>query len=488
MKLALAFLAIAALPLCAQTTYTTGGTTFRAASQCEGAVYTTQGIGSTLTAWSSADGPCRWIGNHASIDVTYYAAANSGGNAGSGATICLYSDGSLVGSCVIGAGDSALHSSSAQWTGLSGTHNYELVNVGTNAAGSIATNGYLNIITQITVNGGTGAISQPAERPLIVAYGDSITGYQSSGIFDARQGDWWQVAAALGISDLHFGEYGALVTGTIKTDASINLANIMSAAPASSYLVANSAGVNDANASVALGSAGVGCTAGTFECDYYGMLGSYWALNPTKVYSRQILPNSYTTGGASLSPNIATYNAGIVAAVNQWNTDNPTKPVCTYPTVGWFDPITGTNPSDHLHPTAASYSKIQNNEIPIFAAPVNGVSFTVTGPGSGFVSAPATFPITLPTGFQWTGTIPVTVASSNGADTVCVGATCGTGTVTVSPALSATPSLSLSPASVGSRTLTVSGLPACWTPPTGVSFTGIANPTNSFASGGNFIR
>lgn len=453
---------IAALPLSAQTTYPTGGATFIAASRAEGAVYTTQGISSTLTAWPTPDGQLRWIGNHSTVDVTYYAAADAlvmlVPQPGSGVTLCLYQDAILYGTCITGAGDSALHTSSGQWTGLSGTHNYSLVNVGTNATSSVNTNGYLNIFTAIILGGGTGAISQPSERPLIVGCSDSIYGYQSSLIFDARLGDFWQIAASLGYSDLHYGDYGALVTGDIKTACPTMVTNVLASAPASSYIVSTGAGVNDANASVALGSPGVGCTTGTVECDYYNMVGAFWTANPQRVLVRSILPNSYTTSGMSLSPNIAVYNVGILASVNQWNADNPTKITCDYATLNWFDPITGTV-SDHLHPTVASYTAMQNHEIPIYAA----ASFSVSTPTTGTTST-----ATLTLAGAATLADSLTATSSNLTDMVCLGATCGTGSVTLTTGGN-TVTQSVSGAA-GSRTITYSG-PQCWTFPSPVSVT-----------------
>jgi hypothetical protein len=448
----------------AQTVYSTGSAPFTSYSRTEGASYNPGGIANS-TGWAGSDGAIRWRGNHTVVDVTYYAAANFLSRAGSGATICLYVDGAQYGSCVVGAGDAAMHTTASQWVGLSGSHDFLLANLGTQASGGIAPNTWLDIITQVIVTGGTGFGAQPATIPLIIACSDSLSGYQSSLISDTRLGDWWQVSHTLGYAEVHYSEYGAKVTGTLKTDCPNVLANTVAGAAASQYIAWEGASWNDAGAGVALGTAGAGCTTGTFECDLYNWWAAEWAAGATKVYSRSLIPNSYTTSGTSLSPEIATYNAAKLVAVTQWNTDHPSQLVRYYRTTGWCDPVTGTV-ADHLHPTIACYAAIANREIPIFAG-VTGTAWIISGVTTsvGTISLTAT----LAGGATWMD--QVTYTSSNAADTVCLAGTCGTGSATIPASLATTTAALTVSGSPGSRTLTPTALPDAWTPPATTSVT-----------------
>lgn len=140
----------------------------------------------------------------------------------------------------------------------------------------------------------------------------------------------------------------------------------------------------------------------------------------------------------------------------------------TVPNTGTGDLIATPDPSAN-HPCPATavgqlgYGKMANREIPLIAGFINGSSWTVSGTTSGTVIVNLT--LTLPNSATWFDR--VTYTSSNVLDTVCLGASCGTGSATLPASQGAnTVPLTITSNTAGSRTLTPSAAPAGWQLPT----------------------
>lgn len=434
------------------TTYQPGASPFTASSRNDGGSFATFGGHANSAIFLSADGGIRWNGNHSNFDVTFF---DNSGNA----QYCLYQDGVLFGTCATAAGSgSGFTTTSGQWTGASGTHLYEMVPINT------FQNAGQNALAEIILTGGTGLGSQPAVRKGVGACGDSITVYVSSGITDARQGDFWQATRATGPTawDQRYGATGAPVTGVLGPVCP----GQMTLPGGSLNLVWLNGGANDFVTMVEpIGLPGPGCTTGTFQCDYYNMIGGTWTANATAtvVLARGILPNSYGTYPAS-NPQTAVGNGYIQNVVSSWNTNNPSKPCVYINPDTWFSYATGPQMSDHLHPTVAAYAMVANREIPIEYGYLNGSSYTVTGPSTGTVGVASTFTLTIQGGATGTGMEVITPSDSGN------GGVFTPSSVTIANGFTSA-TFTYSAASSGAKTISVTNNQTGWTNPANLTFT-----------------
>jgi hypothetical protein len=351
-------------------------------------------------------------------------------------------------------------------TGLSGAHEYDFCAINPQNNGP-----FYASLARIRITGTIQA--QPAAKPIIAAGGDSITAYYGpQAVTDSTLGDLYQIAKQVGAADQFFGNPGAEVCAMNSAVPPF----LEFSGPFPLTFLAGSSGYNDVSAGTT--AAALGACWNTFLTNMDNL-----ANPPTKIVVEGMLP--------FVSPIDPSYDSAIAAAVAL----HPRA--CFVSRLTWIDTVawngtTGDRQSDQIHIHGSSsgtgYAKLANRKAPIAVGYMSGASFTVSGGSdSGPVfSASAPFTVTLG-GSNTTFLDPVTVGSSGANDVVCiVGSGCGTGSVTL-PANwgSHTFQYTIAPASIGSRTIALTGLANCWTSPTPVSFTATSNPAKGFLFGEN---
>lgn len=361
------------------TTYQPGTTPFTTFSQINGGTTKADSGVPNAVSWPGPDGILNWVGNHSSIDITFFDNGTTWvpGNLSTyqGAYWCLYQDGTQVGSCILGANDYTYTTTSGQWTGLDTTqnHTYELLNIGFDSQQDVDTQ-YYNLITQVIVTGGSGLVSQPAEKNLLIGCGDSLSYIKNGGAPDARSADYWLIARSLGLNEIHAGAAGATVAA-LAPPCAITFNNAFTDSPSLKKIAFMQGGANDIFAGTPQGSPGPGCSPSTtFECSMYNYIASVWANTtpPDIMIWRNIVPVANGTTYGTLQPGLSTYNGYQLDVVNYWNANNPTQQVCYIDATGWYPTSSTYIYTDHLHPTPAAYAVMAANEQPYVSNLLNG--------------------------------------------------------------------------------------------------------------------
>lgn len=349
-------------------------------------------------------------------------------------------------------------------TGLSGAHEYEVCQ--NNPQGQ---NFYYSSLIRIRITGTIGA--QPTIKPIIAAGGDSIAFYGGpEAPTDSTLGDQYQMASALGLATTHWASDGDQLCASMDTQIPTGLNYLTGSFPF--LTVAGSTDYNDHSSGTS--AAMVGACMNTLLTNIEAMTDP-----PTHILVFGNLPFT-----APIDPS---FDVAIAAAL----AGHPTA--CFAERLDWIDTVawtgsTGDRQSDQVHVHASSktpplfgYAKLANRENPIAQGWINGSSFNISGSSTGTVGL-STNLSTVPTGgWLWDGNETLTITSSVSTDTVCIGASCGTHTITATPGAGTTPTVSIRPATVGSRTLTSSGLANCWTAPSPFTLTAGAGTVPTLA-------
>ena len=219
--------------------------------------------------------------------------------------------GTMQGSCQSAPSDN--NTSNFTWSSLdTGVHTWMTGNFHILAKGDVTQvpGNWNNVITQITVSGGTGlaGTKPPARTAFIAAIGDSGVEYEGSSTYNSSDGNFWKLSQLLGNAyDQDSGWSGwNFNTSYVAADSIANeVSTVLGKFPAAPAVLFFSTGGNDfgyANAShVSLGTGGPGCTVGTVWCDIYNMFATAYngANTPSHIVWESQWPESYLTSGAS---------------------------------------------------------------------------------------------------------------------------------------------------------------------------------------------
>lgn len=410
-----------------------------------------------LCEWNSAGGGLTVTATGSEIQVWQFDYNNA---------YSLYQDGVAIGSRVKKGAVTAFSVASLA-TGLSGSHSYQIVN----SAGQSSFQTVL--IALVRFVGGAPSGTPPAALPLIGGCGDSIVGSGSSPD-DTTTVNWLINGLTSGLAAQIYTASGALVSTTLRDACGTRSVPFSATSPAVWIL---QGGVNDMAAGVAIGN---NTTPGTFQGDYVTMIRNVQtnAHPPTKLLVRGILPCTYTNCAS-----IATYVNAQEAAVNYVNATFGTS-VCFYRTTSWIsstpfgayplDTSDGLHPNGHTTFAGNGYSKIANREAPLYAGYTLGSSFTFTGPTSGASGVASTnFTVTLRDSATFQQALTLTDGGQGGTFTTAFGS--GVSPLTITPTGSSW-TFTYTPASGGTKNLTFTGLPDCWTAPASINYVSSSSP------------
>jgi hypothetical protein len=380
---------------------------------------------------------------------------------GNGGSIQFFQDATLL--ATLSIPNDSTYDAVVLGTGLTGTHTYRAIWQGSTLN---------NILNGLIVDSAPAGppITTP---PLINTCGDSISvGFGIPGDFGAI--DWWQSTYRLGnglaLSDQFQGASGQQVYGG-GTPLSTLCPAFALPSPAAAMWLAG--GVNDQIN---------GVSQANFGPAYLSMItntaGAAGMMAPGgTVFARAILPNT-----ADHSADRSTFNATIQAEVNAYNAGSPAIRAIYIPTDNWID----VNDSSlwlsgvPLHPNAAGYAVIANLETPIMAG-LAGASYTLSCPdcSNARVGVPVAISVCLAGGATWTELN----AGASPAETLNLSVSGITGSFNrASPWNPAagrncdSTSLTFTPSSTGSGTISLTATSAGWVDPAGVLITSTASP------------
>ena len=470
----------------AQTSYDPGKAPFTNSARLDAYVSVTTGVRSY-----TPGATIRWNGSHSSITVTAW--DNSGNT-----TICLWQDKIMQGSCQAAPNDTS--TSNFTWSSLdTGVHTWMTGNFNIYAKGDVSQppGNWNNGITQITVSGGTGLVgAKPsAFTTFIAAIGDSAVENNAASSTNAIDMNWWKLTQLLGNAyEQQYGWAGWNFNTTyVAADSIANeVSTIMGNLPASPAILFFSKGTNDMvyqlASEVALGTGGPGCTAGTVLCDIYQMFATAFggAHAPAQIMWEGSWPTAWQSGGTSMdTAEGAWLRTNIGGVITQWNTNNPTKPVCYIELTTAPGPVSdylADNISDFGHPKPSGFTKFANWEAPMAYAHVNNTSsYTAScDSATATVGSPVTCTITLLGG----GTYPTPAGyatakmghtfsdgARGGLWTPSTGGSAFASSGVVAPASGTTFTIKYTANAAGSTTLSFGNQQSCWIDPSPVQIT-----------------
>lgn len=320
---------------------------------------------------------------------------------------------------------------------------------------------------------GTIRRNPPPPRTCVGVYGDSIVDLRSSGATDSRL-TWSPAMRINGFDIMRAGAAGQPVSGVLEK----NTWAITGAHPLAPSIVITEGGSNDQR---------LGISVPTFQAAVLNELTQLATGMPKggKILRQQIPPNAQAN--SSQRP---AYNAAIVAAVNAYNAANPRIPACTYSVDSYgISPVPGVDTVDGSHLIAQNpptpghpfgwplkgYGKLTNALSLILAGYGPAASSVLlSGPSSGTAGVSSTFTVAAAAAgavFSAGETFTISDGGFGGSFTDSTGEA-GTGSMTIHPPYGSTSiQVGYTSSSEGTRPLSISGLPNCYTAPAPHSFT-----------------
>lgn len=338
-------------------------------------------------------------------------------------------------------------------SGLSGTHLYEIDNIGGGGLNAFPNPGTY-ILTRVQLIGLSSPL-KPASVPVVAECGDSLValgGAQAPS--DSRVGHLWLSSYHYGISDIGTGYSGY----TVYQQLDSLCPEFMTGYGKAAALLYLEGGNNDSAESVST-------TNYVAAWDTY--ITGVQANTPTAqhIVVEGILPSSSIS-----SSTLASYTA--------YNQSEAVKyGLCYMDRSNWV----GANQdrqSDNIHLNNAGEILVANQYMPVTAGYVLGQSYSATGPSSGLSGiASSNFTVQLASGATFTGvttttdTITLNDGGAGGTFTTSLG-TSGLGPLTSTPtAATSSFTFTYTPSSNGTKTITLTNGQMCWTNPSSLTYT-----------------